>query len=246
MKEVTLPVILEPENSDLAVALLHDYFAPPDGRVSDFRGAHLERLGRPWNDARYANRITASDIVAANALSADIPGDVSIALLGADTEPVDELLSQIPADLNLWEATDEQIGPNSPARKLWSFLRRPGLGQSSTAKLMARKRARLVPVYDAIVGAELGLKNPGAHWDTMRTLLNKEVAPGVPLHQHLRNLGEKAGLDMDLITPLRVFDVAVWYFGNPKLAKRVAWVAQDHGTKVPPRGPYAAPPDSDW
>jgi hypothetical protein len=245
VKSAKLPVILEPENSELAVALLRDYFAPPDGRGSDFRGAQFERIGRLWNVPKYANKITASDIVAVNCLSVDIPGDVSISLLGPDTEPVTELLEQIPLDLDLWNATDAQIGPNSPARKLWTLLRRPGLGQMTTGKLMARKRARLVPVYDAIIAAELGLKNPGAHWETMRHLLNSGTG-GAPLHLQLAALGQRAGLDMNLITPLRVFDVATWYFGNPKLAKRVAWVAQDYGTKVPERPPFAAPPSADY
>lgn len=242
----TVPVILEPENSELAVALLRDYFAPPDGRGSDFRGAQFERIGRRWNDPRYANKITASDIVATSCLSVDIPGDVSIALLGADTQPVERLLEQIPADLDLWNATDEQIGPHSPARQLWTLLRRPGLGQTATAKMMARKRARLIPVYDAIIAGELGLKNPGAQWELMRNLLNHRTGPGSgPLHLQLAALGQRAGLDMSLVTPLRVFDVATWYFGNPKLAKRVAWVAQDAGTTVPDRPPYAAP-DGDY
>jgi hypothetical protein len=244
--DAQLPVILKPENSDLAVALLRDYFAPPDGRGSDFRGAQFERLGRPWNDHRYANRITASDIVAVNCLSVDVPGDVSIALLGADTAPVEALLEKIPADLDLWDATDEQVGPHSPARELWTYLRRPGLGQMTTSKLMARKRARLVPVYDAVIAGELGLKNPGAHWEIMRKLLNTDVGGGVKLHDHLKALGERAGLDTELVTPLRVFDVATWYFGNPKLAKRVAWVAQDHGTTVPNRPPFTAPPPADY
>ncbi|MDR2703611.1 MAG: DUF6308 family protein [Cellulomonadaceae bacterium] len=246
MIDAQLPVILKPENSDLAVALLRDYFAPPDGRGSDFRGAQFERLGRPWNDHRYANRITASDIVAVNCLSVDVPGDVSIALLGADTAPVEALLEKIPADLDLWDATDEQVGPHSPARELWTYLRRPGLGQMTTSKLMARKRARLVPVYDAVIAGELGLKNPGAHWEIMRKLLNTDVGGGVKLHDHLKALGERAGLDTELVTPLRVFDVATWYFGNPKLAKRVAWVAQDHGTTVPNRPPFTAPPPADY
>ena len=184
--------------------------------------------------------------MAVNCLSVDIPGDVSIALLGPDTEPVEHLLDQIPQDLDLWNATDEQIGGHSPARELWTYLRRPGLGQMTTSKLMARKRARLVPVYDAIIAAELGLKNPGGHWELMRKLLNQDVGGGKALHQHLAELGERAGLDMSLITPLRVFDVATWYFGNPKLAKRVAWVAQDHGATVPERPPYAAPPTADY
>lgn len=225
--EAKLPEILKPENADLAVALLRDYFSPPDGRGSDFKAAQFERLGRNWNDERHANQITASDIVAVNTLGVDVPSDVSIALLGPDTEPVQHLLEQIPVDLDLWNATDEQIGSHSPLRELWSLLRRPGFGQTATGTLMARKRARLVPVYDPIVGAELGLKNPGAHWEVMRTLLNSKVGPNqIPLHDHLVDLGKRAGLDMNLVTPLRVFDVATWYAGNPKLAKRVGWIAK--------------------
>ncbi|MDR0482904.1 MAG: DUF6308 family protein [Cellulomonadaceae bacterium] len=232
MSHVSLPVILEPENSDLAVALLKDYFVPPDGVGSDFKGACFEHIGREWNDMRYVNRVTASDIVAVSCLDVDIPANASIALLGVDTEPVSDLLAQIPVDLDLWNATDDEIGPRSALFALWRYLRRySGVGQSTTSKIIARKRPRLAPVFDAVIATELGLRDAGGHWQLMRDLLNS--GGSAPLHLQLTALGQRAGLNMERITPLRVFDVAVWYFGNPKLTKRVKWVAADHGAVVP-------------
>ncbi|MCL1899195.1 MAG: DUF6308 family protein [Promicromonosporaceae bacterium] len=229
-----LPVILDVENSDLAVALLSDYFSPPDGRGSDFNGAYFSHLGREWSEPKYFNRITASDIVAVSLLDTEIPAAASIALLGVDTEPIEELLAQIPVDLDLWNADDEHIGGNSAAWKLWRHLRRyPGVGQTTASKLMARKRPRLIPIYDAVVGQELCLRDSGGHWQLMRELT--QSGGNTPLWLHLTALGQRAGLNMDRITPLRVFDVATWYFGNPKLSKRVAWVAADHGASVPER-----------
>ena len=231
MSKVTLPVILEPEYSDLAVALLRDYFAPPDGWGSDFAGAHFDKIGREWSDARYANRITASDIVAVSTLSVDIPREAAVQLLGPATEPVGELLAQIPLNLDLWNATDAQIGAHSPAWQLWSLLRPiTGPGPTITSKLLARKRPRLIPVFDTIIGQQLGLEHAGGHWSALRELLNQGDGP---LHYQLSALGERAGLNMDRITPLRVLDVAVWYWGNPKLTKRVQWIATDHGAAIP-------------
>ena len=241
MADHKLPVILEPENSDLAVALQADYFSPPDGRGSDFTGAYFSHIGREWNEPKYHNRITASDIVAVSTLDVEIPPAAAISLLGVDTESVEELLAQIPVDLDLWNAGDEHIGAKSPAWALWRHLRRyPGVGQTRASKLMARKRPRLIPIYDTIVGAELGLRDSGGHWQLMRDLTR--CGGATPLNLHLTALGQRAGLNMNRITPLRVFDVAVWYFGNPKLTKRVAWVAADHGARVPVR---PAPVDAD-
>jgi len=232
MANPKLPVILEPENSDLAVALLEDYFSPPDGRGSDFKGAYFTHIGREWSEPKYYNRITASDIVAVSCLNAEIPPAASIALLGVDTDPISDLLAQIPVDLDLWNATDDQIGAQSAAWKLWRTLRQyPGVEQTAASKLMARKRPRLIPIYSAVVGKELGLRDSGGHWQLMRELLRSGGA--TPLNLHLTALGQRAGLNMSRVTPLRVFDVAVWYFGNPKLTKRVAWVAADHGAAVP-------------
>jgi hypothetical protein len=106
-----------------------------------------------------------------------------------------------------------------------------GITQPVASKLLARKRARLIPIFEPIVGAELGLRDAGPQWAVMRDLM--QSGGSTPLHLQLEALGQRAGLNMDRVTPLRIFDVAVWYFANPKLTKRVGWVAADHGATVP-------------
>ncbi|GAA4688841.1 hypothetical protein GCM10023198_04120 [Promicromonospora umidemergens] len=83
----------------------------------------------------------------------------------------------------------------------------------TASKLMARKRADLIPIYDRVIGSALGQTSAEGHWEAMRQLMLTSVG-GVPLHQRLGTMALDAGL-APLVTPLRVFDVLVWYAHNP-------------------------------
>lgn len=212
-----LPTILEPEFAPLAAALLDDYYtATRDNGQPWFTGARFETIGGRWNDPANADRFTAGDVVAVSCLSVRLQGAAAIRILEHQADRIGELLAAMPrSGVSLWEVPESEIGPKSAASELWWLLRDglDGIGRTTASKLMARKRADLVPIYDSVVGSALGLANANGHWETMRHLMLTS-ADGSPLHQRLGAMAVDAGLSA-LVTPLRVFDVLVWYAHNP-------------------------------
>ena len=211
-----MPTILEPEFAPLAVALLRDYYHGTNGQ-SWFTGARFEAIGGSWNDPANANVITAGDVVALSCLSINLPGAAAVRILETQAGPIAEWLAAMPEiGFPLWEATDVEIGPKSAAAELWWLLRggRDQVGRTTASKLMARKRADLIPIYDSVVASALGLTDANGYWETVRQLMLTS-RDGSPLHERLRAMADDAELSA-LVTPLRVFDVLVWYGHNPR------------------------------
>ncbi|MEV6655019.1 DUF6308 family protein [Streptomyces sp. NPDC051219] len=102
-----------------------------------------------------------------------------------------------------------------PAWQLWECLRNAekypnkpdGVGPVVAGKLLARKRPRLIPVYDIRVKSLLERpKVDNTFWAALRQALQ---ADEMALYRQLLRLREKAGIGDD-IAALRVFDVIAW------------------------------------
>jgi hypothetical protein len=82
----------------------------------------------------------------------------------------------VPDDVDLWEATDEQL---APAYELYRALRSggvlAGVGRTTASKLMARKRPRPIPIVDSAVRGALEIE--GDSWIELRSALR--AADGV-------------------------------------------------------------------
>ncbi len=220
----SMPSILTVERTSDAVAHLQQYFGrtwyPPGQENRGYTGGHFEDIGGRWNTPEAAFTITPADLVAVTCLSVSIPAHAAIRILGPEANAISALLHEIPTDLDLWNALDEHLDDDSPAGRLWRLLRGSrDMGPTTTSKLIARKRARLAPIYDDVVRSELGLRNSRGYWTGMRDLLNREVEPGKPLHDHLTELAREAKLD-PVVTPLRVLDVVVWKDGRSRWRQR--------------------------
>lgn len=206
-----VPVVLT--HTELASALLRDYYTGTlESGLPAFTGARFETLGGPWNDRAHADEITPGDLAAVSCLSVNVPGAAAVRVLDTQAAAISEHLGCMPSpDIPLWEVSEPEIAEKSAASQLWWLLRngKDGLGRTTTSKLMARKRAHLIPVYDSVVAGVLGLKNATGHWELMRALMMTDVN-GQPLHKHLNAMTDDAGL-APLVTPLRAFDAVVWY-----------------------------------
>ncbi|WP_052956835.1 DUF6308 family protein [Mycolicibacter heraklionensis] len=204
-----MPSVLQEEFADQAVELLRQY-------RQEYTGWHFETLGHPWNDPATVNTVTAADLLALNTLSVQGSAWASIAILGTDlAQEFTELLEQISPDLDLVDATDAHLGQGSPADRLWKLCRPDGarwkhFGPVTTSKLLARKRPRLLPIYDSVVGAQYGLKDARGLWFGMREAL---LADNRRLHNHAVELHRAADLP-ETVTPLRVIDIVVWMHGS--------------------------------
>lgn len=205
-----LPEIFNPGEVDMverAIELLRRYF----GLAGDpaFTGSRFESLAGGGDVPDTANVITAADIISLSTLSIRVHGSAALRLLEDEqfVGETSEYLAQIPLDLDLVDADITMLAPGSPANRLWKHLRSLyRFGPTTTSKLLARKRPRLIPVYDSVIDRAFGLGSSAEQWDYWHTLL---TANDQQLHRHLLELRFDAGL-AENISALRVLDVVAW------------------------------------
>ncbi|MFK4687233.1 DUF6308 family protein [Streptomyces pristinaespiralis] len=190
-----------------AVVDLRRYFGiglPPD--AVPFTGSRFEHLAGGGDRPEVADRITAEDLVAVQTLSVTVPAPVALDILeGRLGVRLSGLLQAIPRDIDMVDADALVVADGSPADQAWHLLRdQPDVGWVIAGKLLARKRPRLVPVYDRVVRCAVG--RPPSFWLALHAALREDDAA---LHRQLLKLRQAAGLP-ETVSALRVCDVAVW------------------------------------
>lgn len=209
-----LPARLRPIlTGSRAVDDLAAYFAD-EGAIT-YSGRWFECIGGPGDGPDVADRFTGADIVALSTLSVRVPAVVSWRLLCQDADDLSALLSAVPAEVDLWAATDEQIGPQSRASVLWHRLRGmsgkggdEGTRWVTAGKLLARKRPRLIPIYDKHVRQVAALSEGASWWASLRATLTDDT-----LVEQVRELGQQAGVPQH-VSVLRTLDVVLWMHGK--------------------------------
>lgn len=90
--------------------------------LNSYGGAQFDRL----TDRLVVDEFTAADFRAVHELSVSVLYTARQWLLGAGRDQVQRLLHGIPADLDIWEVPadrfDSELGPDSPARRLWQII----------------------------------------------------------------------------------------------------------------------------
>ena len=151
-----------------------------------------------------ADRSTAEDILAVQTLSVRVRGWVSVDLVERRQKCFADMLKQIPTDVDLWERGKRAERAVTAALELEEELRcYDQVGPTTAAKLIARKRPRLYPIYDSVVVKELGLKR------RLFRELRKELTENPALRELCMQLRREAGLPAS-ISVLRIFDVVTW------------------------------------
>lgn len=182
---------------------------------TDFTGAWFDRLA----DVTHPDRITPADIVAVSMLSANVPARSTIWILNEGADEIEELLAQIPYELDIWDA-DQGLEGDGPLATLWSRLQSrtaqweggddaSGIGPVLAGKILATKRPRLVPVFDPVVADALGSHTHQTYWDSWRLAFqDPELLPAVVAAQEE---AAKERPEIALISPLRAVDIAIWH-----------------------------------
>lgn len=182
-------VLSELESS--AEALAAEFFSP-EGR---FAATTFDAL--PNNPV---DGFSAEDLLAVTLLDVTLGPRALRQLLESRSAEFVQLLRDIPADLDVWEATDEHLAAIDRCDAALRTL--PGVGETRASKLMARKRPRLVPVVDSVIRHALGL---GV--DPRRELRDCLTDPAVRAAiERSRPKSAPAGL----ISPLRLLDAVIW------------------------------------
>jgi hypothetical protein len=194
---------------EYAAELLKKYFSS-----DDYTGGWFERFAGGGDRAETADRFTSDDIVAVSFLGVRIPGRAAIELLEERADEFNALLSDIPVDVDLWEVPEEMVGPESPAGQLWSRLAElPGVSMIAAGKLLARKRPRLIPVYDRIVKVALDRGDDDEWWLPFRAALSGKSGLVIALGR----VRDQSGVGPE-VSLLRVLYVSIWMreFGRPQ------------------------------
>jgi hypothetical protein len=187
---------------------LRKYFGVDQpGQPPAFTGGRFDVLDGGGDRSGVCNVITASDLVAVSCLQVPIPAQVSIDLLeGQLGREIRCYLERVPVDLDLGDPRATQhLQPGRAADLAWHLLdAQHGVGPVRAGKLLARKRPRLIPVYDDVVGC--AYRSPeGRFWLWLHDLL----ATCEGLAKKLDDLKDEAELPYR-VSRIRVLDVAVW------------------------------------
>ena len=202
--DTLLKILTEPR----AANDLGRYFALSlAGSSPRFTGGRFERLAGGGDRPSVRNRVAAEDLLAVTMLSVHVPAAIALELLeGSLGEDVAAHLAQIPTDVDLGsDRAHDLVAPRAPAELMWELLKDcDGVGWVTAGKLLARKRPRLIPVYDHVVRCVYG--RPRHFWLWLHGLLADE---DIGLRASLQDLRMRAGVPED-ISDLRILDVAVW------------------------------------
>lgn len=193
-------------DGELAVDLVSEYFGTGRHRLSSpaFSGAYFESFAGGGDAVGSRDRFSAEDLVAVTFLGVKVPGWAALRILDFDAAMLNVLLAEIPHDVDLWQADASLLDPDSAAYRLWTAIEGlPDVGWVTAGKLLARKRPRLVPVYDQVVKAAL-MPNRKGFWLALREELQDRS-----IVDRLGQIHEQAGLG-DHVSLLRVLDVAIW------------------------------------
>lgn len=216
-----LPKILDQNHIDEAAKLVSDYYTKIFVSGMPRTGSRFDDWAGRGDAPDVADRITPDDLIAVSFLSVDIPSRAAIGILETYKDDIAGLLTRIPDDIDLADVKPAEyagrLGKGSPADSLWHLLRgrdtgRWGLGQTKTSKILARKRPRLIPIYDSVVGPLVGLSNSKGQWEGWYAALTD----GSGLPQRLSEIRQVSGI-ADPISDIRVMDIVLWMYGKKGL-----------------------------
>jgi hypothetical protein len=208
----TVPPVLEEASREAAVAHARAYFVGAGSSRPPFTGANFDSIGHRWDDARFTNEITASDLVALSTLSVPVTGGAANEILSPEFQSkASALLMEIPTQASIASAGafERWMIGDALAWRLWYLVDDVrDMGAVSTSKLLARKRANLVPIYDTEISAAWGLGGPNDMWRPMQDLLSGSDGALLAVGEEIR---DAAGVP-SFVAPLRVLDAVVWHW----------------------------------
>jgi Family of unknown function (DUF6308) len=202
--------------TNLATSGLGDAVARYFDDEQPFAGLAFDSLGDNPPD-----RIVPDDLLAVTLLDVRWKPLAVRRLLRDQAAKVTELLRAVDHRTEIWAPEgSKQLGAAEP---LWDLLYRlPGVRDTTASKLLARKRPRLIPITDSIIVSAVG--TPGETWVTLHHCFQDDL-----FRQRVESLRPK---NMERISLLRIFDVAIWMlFSQSKAAIKAR---RETGVEPPP------------
>ncbi|MER5454633.1 DUF6308 family protein [Micromonospora sp. NPDC002389] len=190
-------------DEECAVPNLRRYFA---NYPKPFTGSQFETLGG-GAAALHRDVVTAEDLIAVQLLEVRVPAAVALELLQGDLgQRISDELRKIPASVDLSDKRARTyVQDGGPADRAWHLLvERPGVKETIAGKLLARKRPRLIPIYDSVL--QCALRGRPGFWLWLHEQLR---ADDLRLIRRLRELRVAADIPVH-VSDIRVFDIVIW------------------------------------
>jgi hypothetical protein len=206
------------------VAHLEAYFSP-----GLYTGQWFETFAGGGDSVRSRDQVTAHDLYAVQALGVQVPFAVGKELLeGQLGTDIAAHLREIPVDVELGtQEADGLVADGGHADQAWKLLndrkQKTGIGWVIAGKLLARKRPKLIPVYDSIVSCQFGA--PKQVWLKLHHQLAEDDGG---LRAVLAEARAAVGAG-DKVSILRALDVVLW-------RRHVEEHWRDRPTACPQRG----------
>lgn len=215
---MTIHEILDENHVAEAAALVKAYYTETLDHGEIRTGARFDSWAGGGEAPNVVNVITADDLLAVTFLAVDVPAPAVIGILETRKDEISGLLEQIPAGLDLAylsaDGLNALMGEGSPALQLWRILRRTesdrwGIGPTTASKIMARKRPRLIPIFDSVIAPLMGMKDSRDQW----TIWHSVLTDGNGLPERLKRIHELSGVAPEG-SAIRVMDVILWMHGK--------------------------------
>jgi hypothetical protein len=147
--------------------------------------------------------------VAVKCLSVDVPINVSLDLLEGDLgDQIASYLKSVPANIDLGgKGARAHVDPGRPAQLAWhALVDQTDIGWVTAGKLLARKRPRLIPIWDSVVSCAYHVPKGHDEWVWLDDLLSQR---GGALALAVAVVRDEAALGVD-VSVLRTLDVILW------------------------------------
>lgn len=202
--EPLLNTLLHHERTPQLVAAFFD----PNG---PFEGDLLHSL--PGNAP---HEITIEDLFAITLLDVRVaPPGVRRLLYDSETKAqVHDLLSVLPTGVDIWHG-QHWLRPEGEAHQLWRKLQREGdrVGPVTAAKLLCRKRPRLIPIIDEVVEGIIAVPS-SLHWTLVQEIMQSDDRREVLISLRPSWISPE-------VSTLRLLDVTLWMWGSQARATKL-------------------------
>ncbi|WP_327025756.1 DUF6308 family protein [Micromonospora sp. NBC_01739] len=200
-------------DEERAIKNLRRYFA---NHPKPLMGSQFEALGG-GGAGLCRDVVTAEDLIAVQLLEVRVPPSVALNLLQGDLgQRISDELRVIPTSVDLAdEGARKYIQDGGPADRAWHLLTgQPGVNRTIAGKVLARKRPRLIPIYDSVLACALHGRRGFWLW-----LHDQLRADNCRLARRLRNLRARANVPAH-VSDIRIFDVVFWMRHQGKHCRR--------------------------
>ncbi|MBM7502338.1 hypothetical protein JOD52_003178 [Brachybacterium muris] len=209
-------LVLDPTNEEKLVGYLKEYSAG-----GSYTGAYFNELTTTTSSD--PNRIDIADVASLSLLSVTLKPEAVGHLIGnvEVSEKLERHLSAQPdRDLATLTPVEAEALEAGNLNDVWNLIQQAnGVGRTRTSKLLARKRPRLIPIWDSVIAEVLDLPTSKDMWKIFHAALTQEGEQ--TLDDRLGELALKAGV-AERYSRLRVLDILAWMYGKNKgLASKV-------------------------